>query len=476
MKALAWVVAGLAILGVVSGGCGGQGPVEKAVEKPGEVGQSLTYEQMVYRPPSQGGVLPYAGTGVRGCLDGNLATATFNDPAAVLPLNDANSVVAVADWGCNTIRQVMPTQVITDLQVSPNLLVNSRAELGAASPIVGWTVPKFGGNWSTTSSPCSDCGEPADGNRFFYAGNTATDAILYQDVDLGPNFVANSFCFSGLVRSYNEANPDSTQVEVKSLDATGAAIPGKGAITSLATFTGNWSPVELQWTVPTGARKIRVLLKSKRNGCSTCSNDGYFDELQLRQGSCQGWYPDRPRALARTVGGILVGGKGLCYWHFNTFFSCDAQYQNTYVQALAISGNRAYVASTTLGVGYVALDAATGAPTGPIVKLTLPGGSLLGFANGLAVQKVDVLPGNPPQDELYVASGWQPDPVQNASLGQRIHRYFCSATGAQCEVSASSRPTPGFLDGGPGVSPPYFRRPSGLAMGRFGDFLVADTG
>src|SRR5688572_7529031 len=133
------VVAAIGLLTTTFLNCG---DVPKPTERTAIVQQLLNYTV----PPSNGGMLLVAGTGVAGRSDhANPLAATFNDPSAVLGSAPAHlppipvQYLVVADWGNNAIRYVSSEGVTTGWSWFPNLLLNSRAEtLAFATSVQNW--------------------------------------------------------------------------------------------------------------------------------------------------------------------------------------------------------------------------------------------------------------------------------------------------------------------------------------------------
>lgn len=207
---------------LVAVACGGE-PRRPEMSRVESVQQPLGH----FVAPVNGGALLVAGTGERGNLSSSDPKAgTLDGPAGVLALvGPTGPYVLVADWGNNAIKSISQAGLQRIDAMYRNLLVNPRAEIvdgGAGIP--GWKSPSGWGSWSAVSSPCPTCGDPVDGNRMFYAGNSATGARLYQDVDVSDSAQAIDFgqvtyCFTGLLRSHDETNPDSNSVLIRSYRA-----------------------------------------------------------------------------------------------------------------------------------------------------------------------------------------------------------------------------------------------------------------
>lgn len=480
MKLLAGAVAGLGLVVAVFNGCGGE------PDHPERTALGSTQQALAFVPPNNGGVLLVAGTGERGLVNSaDPKTGALNDPAAVLVRptgsNPPSKYLVVADWGNNTIRDIIETgdrRGISQHFAFKNLLANPRAEIAdATSGIPGWTIDTrstYGGEWQAVTSPCPGCGDAAGGNRLFYAGRTGNAPRLTQSISVAEwaqatDFGFSQFCFTGLVRSAAKSPPDTGRIFIQSYDG---GTTGLGTVDSgdLASPNG-WTPIKFDWTLPKGTRRLVVNLMSSRAGCAGCSADAYFDELQLIRGSCEA--PDfvsRPEAFASTPL-LVIGGKDICYDNQAARYICPSSYRDLYVQSLAAGKNRLYAATITQGIGYIALDA-TGVPTGPFTKLfdSNPTPRPLGWANGLAVEQL------PSGDRLYFSSAWQPDPELNFWRGGRLNIYDCN-TGSTCERYYEYSTSTGFRDAVSGaVGNEAFLRPRGLGMGRYGDLFVADSG
>jgi hypothetical protein len=458
------VVAAIGLLTTTFLNCG---DVPKPTERTAIVQQLLNYTV----PPSNGGMLLVAGTGVAGRSDhANPLAATFNDPSAGLasapahlPPNPVQYLV-VADWGNNAIRYVSSEGVTTGWSWFPNLLLNSRAEtLSVATPVQNWIG--MSGNWAL-SSGCSGCGESAGGNRYFYPGVVST-ARLYQDVDVTAKASQidagnQKFCFTGMLRSLQKATPDATRIKLDSIKADGNYATGGVLDTGEMLLTNGWTPIELEWTAPALTRTVRVNLISRRRDCSTCSNDAFYDELQLVAGSCHGMM--LPQALARAPR-LTFGGRDLCHLDPTTGqYLCSAAYSKLYVRALAVGSGRLYVASATKGLGYVAIDA-QGVMSGAFQPLLDQNTQPLGVASGVSVEK---LPGRVDRVSFTLPATGVTHPVQI---------YDCQSSMNRCDPVSDSGHNVGFLDATSGaVGGEAFLRPRGLATGRFGDLFLADIG
>jgi RHS repeat-associated protein len=459
-------ILGLSFLVSTIFGCGNGAP--KADEE-GSVGR---LQQQLGRwtvPPSNGVMVLVAGDGSPGKVNhANPLSASFNDPAAVLPippsLNFPQGIVYVADWGNNSTRAVTHNGVQGWWGGYSNLLLNSRAEMPAA----GNAVPSWQtlvGTW-TTPGPCSSaglpCGIAADGNRYFCA-TQATSPRLYQDVPVHAQAFSidhgfGEFCFTGMLRSVDKPTPDYARVKIDAIDVSGNYTANGVADTGATLHTAGWSPVELNFTVPKNTRVIRVNLVPKRRDGSGLSPEAFFDGLQLAFGACNDWM--LPQSLASTPR-VTVGGRSLCQHDGAGGLVCPAAYSKLFVKALAVGTNKLYVASAKEGLGYVALDA-QGTLSGPFQKLTDQDGVALGDANGVSAQP---LVGG--VDKVWLTNA--------SELPIRI--YECSGAPLRCTAGYQFGNARGFSDnrsGSPGFE--AFLNPRGLVKGRYGDVFLADTG
>lgn len=158
-----------------------------------------------------------------------------------------------------------------------NLIANPGNESAlVAGEIPGWTEI-VGGAWTQRfANPLA-----YEGEAYFFAGAVA-NATLRQIVDVS-SFAASidasalQFNFSGRVRSFDQANPDSSRIVLTYLDGDSGV---------LATFdtgeiknTAAWQLVEDNRIAPVLTRTIQIDLVSKRYNGS--NNDGYFDAMSL---------------------------------------------------------------------------------------------------------------------------------------------------------------------------------------------------
>ena len=229
---------------------------------------------------------------------------------------------------------------------------------GRASPaaavgtVPGWTAVT-GTQWqSRNSDPL-----PAEGNAYFYAGNTAY-AELVQDVDVSAyaaRIAAASqlFAFEGRVRTRNESPSDAARIVIEYRDAANAVVLGaydSGDLTS----TTEWRTVADTRAAPVGTAKIRMRLLATR--FAGTPDDGYFDALVLRS----------LRAPALTIDDVAVdeGDAGTTNAVFTVRLSCP-------LPSDVSVGYRTADGTAHAAVDYVALAPATlvlpaGTVTGPI--------------------------------------------------------------------------------------------------------------
>ena len=176
------------------------------------------------------------------------------------------------------------TIVDDELCPGPNLLANAGAEerpVGGELP--GWSEVE-GDTWQQrTGDPA-----PAEGAAYFFAGPTAFGELA-QDVSVRAYEVrieappageaGQAFAFSGRVRTFDEAPPDTARVVVEYRDASDSIVLDafdSGEISSPDT----WREVSDVRDAPAGTGWIRVRLIATRFAGE--GDDGYFDQLSLR--------------------------------------------------------------------------------------------------------------------------------------------------------------------------------------------------
>lgn len=154
---------------------------------------------------------------------------------------------------------------------------------GCEQTLIGGNIPHWveviGTGWTQRQSNPS----PWEGSHYFFAGAGA-NAELKQDVDVSA-FVdlidqgAQSFEFTGYVRSWEQSPADLSQIIIQYLNHDQSEI--------LSTFdsgtyanTTYWQLISHDAIAPIGTRYIRIRLISTRR--SGTNNDGYFDGLSLK--------------------------------------------------------------------------------------------------------------------------------------------------------------------------------------------------
>ncbi len=188
--------------------------------------------------------------------------------------------------GGATITRAQATGTIRDDEqcVGANLLVNPGAELPSPALIgplalPGWTVALGNLPWQQrTADPA-----PLEGGAYFAPGLSLTFAELYQDVSVAAwaqriDAGAQSFDFSGWVRTRAEAPSDTARIVVEYRNASNT-VALDTFDTSDLTSTTAWRQVEDARLAPVGTRIVRVRLLSTRFAGLVA--DGYFDSLSL---------------------------------------------------------------------------------------------------------------------------------------------------------------------------------------------------
>ncbi len=157
------------------------------------------------------------------------------------------------------------------------LILNPGNDLAlVGGEISGWNQVT-GSNWTQRgASPI-----PEDGPSYFFAGAGAL-AELSQTVDVsifsaGIDSSIQQFTFSGYVRSFDQASPDTSRIILEYQNTIGEVIESFDS-GEIANRTA-WQLVTDQRIAPAGTRNIEVRLISNRN--SGTNNDGYFDSLSL---------------------------------------------------------------------------------------------------------------------------------------------------------------------------------------------------
>lgn len=180
-----------------------------------------------------------------------------------------------------------------------NLIVNGGNESALVSgEIPGW-VEVVGSNWTQRSANP----EAFEGQHYFFAGAGA-QGTLRQTVDL-TSFAGQidsggfGFNFSAHVRSFSQANPDSSRIVLSFLDAGLASLGGFDS-TEVISPQG-WTEVLTLLQAPVGARSLQVDLVATRYAGT--NNDGYFDALVLTP---------VPEPATAALG--LLGAAGLLAW------------------------------------------------------------------------------------------------------------------------------------------------------------------
>ncbi|MFT3902781.1 MAG: hypothetical protein QM727_06385 [Niabella sp.] len=175
-----------------------------------------------------------------------------------------------------------------------NLIVNPSAEI----------FPAVGNGWNLAQTIPAECSgsrgwsiignqssyPPAlSGSRFFTPGCRQSGAVtgqsyeLYQDVDVSANDAvidagAYQLTFSGWYRSFNQGNPDRTEIRVECRDASGNILADSTSGVK-ANTTANWAQYTYTGIAPVGTRTVRVrLIATSGNGSAI---DSYFDDLLL---------------------------------------------------------------------------------------------------------------------------------------------------------------------------------------------------
>jgi len=164
---------------------------------------------------------------------------------------------------------------------------------GCEEELVNGEIPNWnevvGSNWTQRSSNPN----AYEGDYYFFAGE-GSNAELMQEVNVSQftNYIDNNkqyFSFEGYVRSYDDSDPDDTQIIIEYLDSlkiTVLDLFDSGEFTSI----DQWAQIYNIRLAPAGTRFIRVRLISTRN--SGTNNDGYFDALSLLAVSSQNILPN----------------------------------------------------------------------------------------------------------------------------------------------------------------------------------------
>ena len=177
-----------------------------------------------------------------------------------------------------------------------NLLVNPGAEEG----LLGWTITE-GVAESLTAGECNGV-NPFDGEHYFAVGGLCTESDLgrmHQDVDVSAwadsiDAGVQVAYASGMLSDWSGA--DIPAMRLVFLDEAGEET---GATGWFEMPSATWTAVDLESTLPTLTRTVRLELQGTR--IAGTDNDSYFDALSLRLGSvtdCDGL----PLAVASVLG------------------------------------------------------------------------------------------------------------------------------------------------------------------------------
>ncbi len=187
---------------------------------------------------------------------------------------------------------------LVPLDVRGELITNPGNDLPlVGGEIQGWTEV-IGSNWTRrTGNP-----DPQAGDAYFFAGAVAF-AELSQTIDVsafGSNIDAGiqRFDFSGYVRSFQQSNPDSSQIILEFEDSAGNVLEffNSGQIIN----TTAWQLVADSRFAPVNTRQIEVRLIARRNSGS--NNDGYFDSLSLTTTAV----PEPNSIVVTAMGGLIM--------------------------------------------------------------------------------------------------------------------------------------------------------------------------
>lgn len=431
-------------------------------------------------PIDVGPVTTYAGNGTPGSVDSpDARLGSFNDPAGIA----VNLTSAwVADWGNNAVRQLLGSGSSPSLSTlapgRPNLLVNPRGEdASATTGVAGWKVST--GEWRVLSrgSLCNNdvCGHPYDGT-YWFSGGPVADAVMYQQVVVADNPDVGAgkarYHVSAMLRG-NSA--DQARVQLHCFTSSGS---GCGVLYDSGWLNPQtWTPVGADVLAPTNAHRLRVRLET--HALSGTVADAYFDAVQLRALRPTGapisdtdrelLGPAAVGVLGSGSGNLLVGGEGLWTVAQETGTATKLTGSNGYVMPRRVSSisvvkgtNRAYIAD----------------PTDPLLHVRSHSGKSY---------RVDVL-GEPNGEPLAVAANALDSSVDILWVTfrgfQKVYQFKCPLYTGTVDTTAITTCTyenvalgsgSGFADDLEGVGGERFRQGIyGLAIGQFGDLLIAE--
>lgn len=157
-----------------------------------------------------------------------------------------------------------------------NLVVNGGCEQG----VMGWTSES--GNWACQRGPNVPGTTPAarGGQWYFFAGNTATDAVLFQDVSIPGVVPGQRFRLTSWAASASQSpqpGSDTSRIELECRSANGAVLASSSSV-SIGSILA-WSPLFANIQAVSGTSILRVKLISHRN--LGVNNDGYHDDVVL---------------------------------------------------------------------------------------------------------------------------------------------------------------------------------------------------
>ena len=161
--------------------------------------------------------------------------------------------------------------------LGPNLLLNGDAESG----ITNW-VQQTGVLESLTAGQCNGI-SPHAGATYFAVGALCVEsayAVAYQDINVTAQATAidagNATArFGGWFANWQGG--DRPEMALQYRNAGNTVIGGTDTIGS---FTGTWTNVLLDASIPVGTRTVRTILMGTRDVGT--DNDSYFDDLSVR--------------------------------------------------------------------------------------------------------------------------------------------------------------------------------------------------
>jgi hypothetical protein len=158
-----------------------------------------------------------------------------------------------------------------------NLLHDSGCEAGVGA---AW-VPQAG-TWTCQQGPNALGTTPAarGGLGYFFAGSSATDAVLYQDVDVTAFPIGQRFRLTSWAASASQLpqpGSDTSQIALECRSASGVVLASSASFAVGSVLA--WSPLFANLQSVPGTTTIRVKLLSHRN--LGINNDGYHDDVVL---------------------------------------------------------------------------------------------------------------------------------------------------------------------------------------------------